>query len=147
MYGEVLHCVKPHFNSHLPSARMKQQTKLILRPHHPHPASTHHRAPFSQPVPPPTTTFCGPNFPTQAKFRGNRVEESIEDFDAALSASPSMRPYLWQRGLSLYYVGQYEEGAKQFRDDVAVNPNDTEESIWWDGETGNCWVRQGNKGW
>lgn len=58
-----------------------------------------------------------------------------------------MRPYLWQRGLSLYYVGQYEEGAKQFRDDVAVNPNDTEESIWWDGETGNCWARQGSKGW
>ena len=35
-----------------------------------------------------------------------------------------------QRGLSLYYVGQYEEGARQFRDDVAVNPSDTEESIW-----------------
>jgi hypothetical protein len=25
---------------------------------------------------------------------------------------------------------RFEEGAKQFRDDVAVNPNDTEESIW-----------------
>ena len=37
-----------------------------------------------------------------------------------------------QRGLSLYYVGQFEEGAQQFRDDVAVNPADTEESIWWD---------------
>ena len=35
-----------------------------------------------------------------------------------------------QRGLSLYYVKQYEEGARQFRDDVAVNPSDTEESIW-----------------
>jgi hypothetical protein len=41
-----------------------------------------------------------------------------------------MRPYLWQRGLTLYYLGQYEEGARQFREDVAVNPNDTEESIW-----------------
>ena len=37
---------------------------------------------------------------------------------------------MWQRGLSLYYVGRYAEGATQFRDDVAVNPNDTEESIW-----------------
>ncbi len=37
---------------------------------------------------------------------------------------------LWQRGLSLYYVGRYADGAQQFRDDVAVNPNDTEESIW-----------------
>ena len=25
---------------------------------------------------------------------------------------------------------QYEEASKQFRDDVAVNPNDTEEAIW-----------------
>jgi hypothetical protein len=61
------------------------------------------------------------------------VEGSIEDFDAALAAKPTLRPYLWQRGLSLYYVGTKEalqEGATQFRDDVAVNPNDTEESIW-----------------
>eukprot|EP00955_Chlamydomonas_euryale_P104687 365584-Chlamydomonas_euryale.AAC.21 len=27
-------------------------------------------------------------------------------------------------------VERFEEGARQFRDDVAVNPNDTEESIW-----------------
>lgn len=63
-------------------------------------------------------------------FRENRVEESIECFDEVLKLSPSSRPFLWQRGLSLYYVGQYEEAAKQFRDDVAVNPNDTEEAIW-----------------
>jgi tetratricopeptide (TPR) repeat protein len=63
-------------------------------------------------------------------FRDNRVEESIECFDSVLKISPSSRPFLWQRGLSLYYVGQYQEAAKQFRDDVAVNPNDTEEAIW-----------------
>jgi hypothetical protein len=27
-------------------------------------------------------------------------------------------------------VARFEEGALQFRDDVAVNPNDTEEAIW-----------------
>ncbi|PSC70340.1 TPR repeat [Micractinium conductrix] len=64
------------------------------------------------------------------KFRKNDVEGSVADFDAALAARAAMRPYLWQRGLSLYYLQQYEEGAQQFRDDVAVNPNDTEESIW-----------------
>lgn len=64
------------------------------------------------------------------KFRENNVEGSVADFDAAMAAGPSIRPYLWQRGLSLYYLRQFEEGAKQFRDDVAVNPNDTEESIW-----------------
>lgn len=64
------------------------------------------------------------------KFRQNDVEGSLQEFDAALAARPGIRPYLWQRGLTLYYLQQYEEGAKQFRDDVAVNPNDTEESIW-----------------
>lgn len=64
------------------------------------------------------------------KFRQNDVEGSLEDFDAALAAAPSIRPQLWQRGLSLYYLSRYEDGAKQFRDDVAFNPNDTEESIW-----------------
>ena len=55
------------------------------------------------------------------------MEESVADFDTALAASPSMRPYLWQRGLSLYYLGRFKEAAQQFRDDVAVNPADTEE--------------------
>ncbi|KAF6254568.1 hypothetical protein COO60DRAFT_1273046 [Scenedesmus sp. NREL 46B-D3] len=64
------------------------------------------------------------------RFRQNDVEGSLQDFDRALAANPQLNPYLWQRGLSLYYMQQYTAGAKQFRDDVAVNPNDTEESIW-----------------
>lgn len=67
--------------------------------------------------------------PPQA-FRKNEVEKSVECFDRVLELSPASYPYLWQRGLSLYYVGEFERGAKQFRDDVAVNPNDTEEAIW-----------------
>lgn len=64
------------------------------------------------------------------KFDSGNVQGSLQDFDAALIAQPSIRPYLWQRGLSLYYTEDFEEGARQFRDDVAVNPNDTEEAIW-----------------
>ena len=133
---------------------------------------------------------------------------SLADFDAAYAADASLRPYLWQRGISAYYAevcnvakarlarGEYhkrcfnptaertrtkhantspklraatqinrralaqsllpltkrcsgkrkdcpsdphgrtlarqafEAGAAQFREDVAVNPNDTEEAIW-----------------
>lgn len=58
-------------------------------------------------------------------FRENRVETSVELFDRAVQLRPSLHPYMWQRGLSLYYLGRYEEAARQFRDDVAVNPNDT----------------------
>jgi len=152
----------------------------------------------------------GTSIQSPARKRAQKCTQgSIEDFDAALAADPSLLPYLWQRGLSLYYVQRFEEGAKQvcatqrvirqlmflssqgqevlemvcssalelaagaqlqcsgciryagqgsrppplsqptptplhstttattatkqqhqFRDDVAVNPNDTEESIW-----------------
>ncbi|EIE22507.1 hypothetical protein COCSUDRAFT_16560 [Coccomyxa subellipsoidea C-169] len=72
------------------------------------------------------------------KFRRADVEGSLQDFNSALELDPDIRPYLWQRGLSLFYAGscpcwcagQYEEASQQFRDDVAVNPNDTEEAIW-----------------
>jgi tetratricopeptide (TPR) repeat protein len=63
-------------------------------------------------------------------FGQGDVKGSVVEFDKALELDPRQRPYLWQRGLSLYYLNRFEEGAKQFRDDVDVNPNDTEESIW-----------------
>ncbi|KAG5190158.1 binding protein [Tribonema minus] len=64
------------------------------------------------------------------RFRKAKVQESISDFDRALQLSPALGPYLWQRGLSLYYADRFAEGAAQFRLDVSVNPNDTEEAIW-----------------
>lgn len=64
------------------------------------------------------------------RFVEGNVAESLEDFDKALKLDPSQEPYLWQRGLSLYYAARFQEGAQQFQDDVAVNPNDTEEAIW-----------------
>lgn len=65
-----------------------------------------------------------------ARFRSGRVSASVADFDRAIQLQPSLAPYMWQRGLSLYYADRFEEGATQFRKDVAVNPNDTEEAIW-----------------
>lgn len=58
------------------------------------------------------------------------IKESVADFDMFIEAYPSKRAYMWQRGLSLYYLDRFDEAAKQFADDVAVNPDDTEESIW-----------------
>lgn len=56
------------------------------------------------------------------KFRDNDVEGSIEAFDAALAARPAIRPYLWQRGLSLYYVEQYQAGAQQVGASHRIQP-------------------------
>lgn len=64
-------------------------------------------------------------------FSAGKVEESIKLFDSVLEQKPSSKPYLWQRGLSLYYADRFADGAEQFKADVAVNPNDTEESIWY----------------
>ena len=63
-------------------------------------------------------------------FASNKVEQSVEIYDAIITDDPRRKPYLWQRGLSLYYAGRYKDGAEQFATDVAVNPNDTEEQIW-----------------
>ena len=65
-----------------------------------------------------------------AKFVQDDVDGSIADFDLVISTAPRMEPYMWQRGLSLYYAERFTEGAEQFRKDVKVNPNDTEEAIW-----------------
>nr|GMD40567.1 Lipoprotein like [Ipomoea batatas] len=63
-------------------------------------------------------------------FRQGDVLGSLVEFDKAIELDPRQEEYLWQRGLSLYYLDRFEEGAEQFRLDVAKNPNDTEESIW-----------------
>lgn len=39
-------------------------------------------------------------------------------------------PFLWQRGLSCFYTGHYQEGMNQFECDMSENGNDVEEVIW-----------------
>merc|ERR1719491_1371845 len=63
-------------------------------------------------------------------FARGDVARSIQIYDQIIRAEPRRTPYLWQRGLSLYYAQRYKDGAEQFAADVAVNPNDTEEQIW-----------------
>lgn len=64
------------------------------------------------------------------KFERNDVEGATMDFDTLIEKSPGSKPYLWQRGIALYYVDEFREAEKQFREDVRVNPNDTEEAAW-----------------
>jgi tetratricopeptide (TPR) repeat protein len=63
-------------------------------------------------------------------FASGAPRLSVAAFDAAIGLEPALAEYLWQRGLALYYAGEYVEGARQFRRDVARNPNDTEEALW-----------------
>lgn len=46
------------------------------------------------------------------------------------SNEPDACRYLVFKTAPCCWTGQYREASQQFRDDVAVNPNDTEEAIW-----------------
>eukprot|EP00978_Attheya_sp_CCMP212_P022651 scaffold67905_cov34-Attheya_sp.AAC.2 len=56
------------------------------------------------------------------RFRGGDIAGSIDSFDLADRAVPdgSLRPFLWQRGISYYYANQFEKGSQQ----------DVEEIVW-----------------
>ncbi|HEY0457230.1 MAG TPA: hypothetical protein VGE41_12740, partial [Verrucomicrobiae bacterium] len=54
----------------------------------------------------------------------------VKDFDKYLDLVPGQRPYHWQRGISCYYAGLYEEGRKQFVLHQTVNKHDVENAAW-----------------
>ena len=64
------------------------------------------------------------------RFAAYDVEGAIEALDRAIEVDARYRARAWQRGLALYAKGEYDAAARQFREDVAMNPNDTEESVW-----------------
>ena len=59
-----------------------------------------------------------------------RIEESVAGFNALVRLQPKRAPYLWQRGIALYYAGQYRECQAQFESHRIVNPNDVENAAW-----------------
>lgn len=66
----------------------------------------------------------------EAYFRLGRFRESVADFDKEVSLDASREPYHWQRGLSLYYAGDYARGARQFELHRTVNGDDVENAAW-----------------
>lgn len=63
-------------------------------------------------------------------FRGGRVAESVAEFDTVARLAPEEAPYLWQRGIALYYAGRYRDCRAQFESHRTVNPNDVENAAW-----------------
>jgi lipoprotein NlpI len=63
-------------------------------------------------------------------FKLGLIAESIADFDKFIELIPRQGPYHWQRGISLYYAGRYDEGRRQFELHQTVNPNDVENAVW-----------------
>ena len=66
----------------------------------------------------------------EAHFRLGRFRESVADFDREVGLDPGREPHHWQRGISLYYAGEYQRGANQFELHRTVNPDDVENAAW-----------------
>lgn len=76
------------------------------------------------------TDWRPPLLAGETSFKLGQVEHSLELFDRVVSLAPDREPYLWQRGISQYYAGQFEACARQFRLHRTVNPNDVENAAW-----------------
>jgi lipoprotein NlpI len=63
-------------------------------------------------------------------FKMAHIQQSLDDFDRAIQLDPAQAPYHWQRGITLYYAGRYDEGRKQFELHQTVNGNDVENAAW-----------------
>ncbi len=63
-------------------------------------------------------------------FKLGHLKESIADFDKFIELVPAQAAYHWQRGISLYYAGRFEDGRKQFELHQTVNSNDVENAVW-----------------
>ena len=50
--------------------------------------------------------------------------------DRMVEIDPSVLPLHWRRGLALYYVGRYEDSAKQFERYFEQDKSDRENGIW-----------------
>ncbi len=63
-------------------------------------------------------------------FFAGRIVESLADWDLVVKLVPQRAPHHWQRGISLYYAGRYEDGVAQFETHQTVNPQDVENAVW-----------------
>jgi lipoprotein NlpI len=64
------------------------------------------------------------------QFAEGRFTQSAATFDEAAKMIPQEAPYLWQRGIALYYAGRYADCRRQFESHRTVNPDDVENAAW-----------------
>ena len=65
-----------------------------------------------------------------AEFSKGRITESVAAFDELARLAPREAPYLWQRGIALYYAGRYQDCRAQFESHRTVNSDDVENAAW-----------------
>jgi lipoprotein NlpI len=63
-------------------------------------------------------------------FRLGNVKKSVADFDRYVQLEPRAESRQWEGGISYYYAGEYEKGAKQFELYQTYHDQDVENSVW-----------------
>lgn len=63
-------------------------------------------------------------------FRAGKIEPSVADFDKYVALKPEAEKSQWERGISLYYAGEYERGARQFELYQTFHDQDVENAAW-----------------
>jgi len=59
-----------------------------------------------------------------------KIKESLADFDKHVQLSPEAASRQWERGITCYYAGEFEKGAKQFELYQTYHNQDVENSTW-----------------
>ncbi len=63
-------------------------------------------------------------------FKLGRLIDSLKDFNKAEELNPQLTPYLWQRGLTYYYLDKYAKAARQFELNLSIHSQDIENTLW-----------------
>lgn len=63
-------------------------------------------------------------------FRLGKIEASLADFNKLAELQPDLESRQWERGITCYYAGKYEAGAKQFELYQTYHDQDVENSVW-----------------
>ncbi|MFN0020544.1 MAG: tetratricopeptide repeat protein [Pirellulaceae bacterium] len=63
-------------------------------------------------------------------FRAGKIKESVSDLDKHVELEPKAESRQWERGISYYYAGEFEKGAKQFELYQTFHDQDVENSTW-----------------
>jgi len=66
----------------------------------------------------------------RVNFQRGRMPESVRDFDAYVKRQPAAASRQWERGIALYYAGDFKAGAAQFELYQTFHDNDVENSVW-----------------
>ena len=64
------------------------------------------------------------------QFKLGNFAESVAAFDKQIELRPKDKISHWQRGISCYYAGLYDEGRKQFEGYQMFDSNDVENAVW-----------------